>query len=97
MEFKEEALLWLLLRRRERRRRERKFWVHPIIENRSDSQFQQLYRLLRLYDDKFFNYFRMSKKTFDYLLNELKEGIQKKDTLMRKSISSEERLAITIR
>ena len=92
MEFEEEALLillWLLLQRKQRRRRKRTFWIHPIIENKSESQFQQLYDSLWLYEDKFFNYFRMSINTFDYLVSELREGIQKKKTLMQKSIFPE--------
>lgn len=60
MDFEEEALL-LLLKRRMRRRKKRQFWVHPLIENKNESQFNLLYNSLRMYDDKFFNYFRMSK------------------------------------
>lgn len=39
----------------------------------------------------------MSKNTFDFLLNELNSELQKKDTAMRKSIPSVERLAMTLR
>ena len=89
--------LWILLRRRKRRRRNRLFWVHPIIENINESQFNLLYHSLRMYDDKFFNYFRMSKSTFDYLLSELTDIIKRNNTTMRNSISAEERLSLTIR
>jgi len=97
MDFEEEALLFLLLQRRMRRRKKRQFWVHPIIENKNESQFNLLYNSLRMYDDKFFNYFRMSKKSFDYLLCELTDIIQRRDTTMRNSIPADERLALTIR
>lgn len=62
-----------------RRRKKRQFWVHPIIENKNESQFNLLYNLLRMYDDKFYNYFRRSKNPFDYLLRELTEIIQRRD------------------
>ena len=40
--------------------------------------------------------FRMSQSTFLYLCNELQTSIQKKDTLMRKAISPNRRLAIAL-
>lgn len=97
MDFEEEALLWLLLRRKKRRRRNRLFWVHPITERKNESQFKLLYDSLRKYDDKFFDFFRMNKNTFDYILSHLKSSLQREDTNMRKSIQPEERLAITLR
>ncbi|KAF0708992.1 hypothetical protein FWK35_00036054 [Aphis craccivora] len=44
-----------------RRRKKRQFWVHPIIENKNESKFNLIYNSLRMYDDTFLNYFRMSK------------------------------------
>jgi len=61
MDFEEEALLLLLLQRKMRRRKKRQFWVHPIIENKNESKFNLIYNSLRMYDDTFLNYFRMSK------------------------------------
>lgn len=54
--------------RRKRRRRMRKrlmstrrYWVHPIIQNREErGQFRILYNDLRQHEEKFFNYSRMS-------------------------------------
>lgn len=40
--------------------------------------------------------FRMSNSTFTYLCNELRPSIQKRDTVMRKAISVEQRIAITL-
>ena len=48
MDFEEEALLLLLLQRRMRRRKKKQFWVHPIIENKNESQFNLLYNSLRM-------------------------------------------------
>lgn len=95
------SLLWLLLIRRRRRnqriRRNRIYWVHPLLENKSQSQFRTDYPKLRRFKMKFYKKFRMSKNTFDYLLYELNSELQKKDTAMRKSIPSVERLAMTLR
>lgn len=40
--------------------------------------------------------FRMSNSTFTYLCNELRPPIQKRDTVMRKAISVEQQIAITL-
>ena len=40
--------------------------------------------------------FRMSRTTFTYLCNELWQTIQKQDTIMRKAISVEQRIALTL-
>ena len=40
--------------------------------------------------------FRMSHSTFTYLCNELRHTIQKKDTVMRKAIPVEQRVALTL-
>nr|CAD7446905.1 unnamed protein product [Timema bartmani] len=93
-------LLCLLhLRRRQRRnRRGREFWVHPIVAARTLEG--TLYTLIgRLQEDerKFFNYFRMSTSTFDYILNRLAPHLQRQNTVMRECISPLEMLAVTIR
>lgn len=98
MDFEEEALLLLLLIRRRRRRKKRKLWVHPILETRNyNGEFNHLFSELRLDEEKFFNYFRMSISSFDELCNILKDKIKREDTIMRKSIPPEERLAVTLR
>ena len=40
--------------------------------------------------------FRMSRATFLYLCNELRSAITKDDTMMRKAIPSERRVALTL-
>lgn len=98
MDFEEEALLLLLLIRRRRRRKNRKLWVHPILETRIyNGEFNHLFLEVRRDGEKFFNYFRMSFTSFDELCNILKEKIKREDTIMRKSIPPEERLAVTLR
>lgn len=99
MNFNEEALLLLLLeRRRQKKRKKRKFWVHPIVEDRVKfGQYQTLYHKLRNYPDKFFQFLRMSVNSFDELLHTIGPIISKSNTIMRRSISSEERLVMCIR
>lgn len=96
MDFDEEALLLLLLQRRlKRKRKSPRFWVHPIPRTRLQfGQFHTLYHKLRSYPDKFFRFLRMSTRSFDELLCEIGPIISKTDTVMRKTISAEERLVI---
>ncbi len=49
------------------------------------------------HDDEFFRYFRMTVEQFDALHEHLKTKLEKKDTNYRKAITSEERLALTLR
>ena len=47
----------------------RRMWVHPINNLRFEKgEYFVLYPDLQKYEDKFFNWFRMSIKKFDYLL-----------------------------
>lgn len=67
--------------------------------NRKKSSDIVLLRELRQNDpDDFKNYLRMDGEDFDYLLKIVGPMIKKQDTIMRESISPEERLvAITLR
>ena len=101
-EDEEEAIiiaLFILGRRRRRDFRDRKNWMHPLnAERLSVGQYHTIMTGLRNDDGtKFFDYFRMSQKTFDELLGILRPHIEKKDTTFRRSISAEERLAITLK
>ncbi|XP_069595381.1 uncharacterized protein [Ranitomeya imitator] len=80
------------------RRRRQRLWVHPLLTQRpSKGHFQRLYSSLRAHPDKFFLYTRMSIRTFDMLLEILRPGLTYQDTWMRKAISAEERLLLTLR
>jgi len=64
-----------LRRRRCRKRREREFWEHPIVAARTlEGAYYTLYGRLREDERKFFNYFRMSTSTFDYIVDRLAPG-----------------------
>ncbi|PIO10774.1 hypothetical protein AB205_0058840, partial [Aquarana catesbeiana] len=80
-----------------RRRRRHRFWIHPIIAHREvRGQFGVLYNDLRAHDDKFFNYTRMSIRSFDELLALLSSHLERQNTSFRRSIPAVERLIITL-
>ncbi|XP_040275603.1 uncharacterized protein LOC120990767 [Bufo bufo] len=78
--------------------RRKRMWVHPIIAQRAcKGQFQTMYADLREHPAKFVRYCRMSFPTFDLLLGELRPGLTFMNTNMRRCVSAEERLIITLR
>ena len=94
------VLMYLLRKRRAslKRKFRRKYWIHPILRDRSlHGMYFTLFPELRNNPGKFYNYFRMSIENFDYLVSKLKPKIKKRNTLMRSSVSAEERLVITLR
>lgn len=79
-------------------REKRRWGTHPVLANRmSTGQFHIMFCEHRSYQDKFFQYYRMSVRTFDHLLSLVEDKIAKRDTNMKKSISPTERLVITLR
>lgn len=98
MDVKEACCLWITYRRMRRRRRERAYWVHPILRERLTlSLYVTLYPSLRSYEPKFFNYFRMSIKSFDALLEKINHDIAADANAIRYCISPEEKLIVTLR
>jgi hypothetical protein len=95
--MEEERAFALLLRRvircrQKSRRYKRRYWVHPLISCRLlKGQFYTLFSDLRDNPENFFSYFRMSVKTFDELLFNIREDIAGKDTNMRLPITPEEK------
>ncbi len=74
----------------------RRMWMHPMNVLRSkDGEFVRICLPLRKHPDKFYKYFRMKPATFDYILENIKNDIQKHS--WRTSISPGERLAVTLR
>ena len=88
-----------LLYCRLKKKKNRRMWLHPIVKERSErSMFYTLFNMeLKADDEKFFNFVRMSKKSFNELLNYIKNNITKENTIMRDSIPPEEKLVITLR
>ncbi|KAG8292792.1 hypothetical protein J6590_031772 [Homalodisca vitripennis] len=62
----------------------------------SISQWHSLQKLGK-YPEKFFNYYRMSKASFDFLLDLVTPLLLKQDTNYRTAIGVGERLTITLR
>ena len=76
----------------------KKPWVHEI--NTKRPIYGEYHHLMKdLCDDerKFYDYFRMKKDTFNYILKLLGPELEKMTTNFRKPISAEERLVITLR
>nr|CAH7754420.1 unnamed protein product [Callosobruchus chinensis]CAH7755664.1 unnamed protein product [Callosobruchus chinensis] len=89
MEVGEAICLCVMYRRltRRRRRRERKYWVHPILSDRTDfSLYITLYPELRRHEEKFFNYLSMSVRSFDYLMSMI-ENDPKSSSILQLRIS----------
>ncbi|XP_069618437.1 uncharacterized protein [Ranitomeya imitator] len=84
--------------RRRIRRRPKRMWVHPIINEREEKgHFHVLYQDLRSFPEKFIQFCRLTIQAFDRLLIILAPQLSYEDTCMRRSISAEERLLITLR
>lgn len=93
--FSFSSLTYLYLKQK---RTIREHWVHPINSERyTNGHYVKLYNKLREDPTKFFNYFRMSVKSFDELLLYIKNDIQLQNTNMRSAIQPEEMLVITLR
>ncbi|CAJ0953206.1 unnamed protein product [Ranitomeya imitator] len=81
-----------------RRRSRRRFWLHPIVEVReSRGAYHCLFGELNENQEKYFEYTRMSQNSFRYLLRLVEGTISRQDTQLRKSISPEEHLLVTLR
>ncbi|XP_077125385.1 uncharacterized protein LOC143782140 [Ranitomeya variabilis] len=84
--------------RRQRRRAQKRMWVHPLVADRTEKgHFYVLYNDLRRYPEKCISFCRLPIMAFDRLLTILAPHLKRQDTVMRKSISAEERLLITLR
>ena len=62
-----------------------------------EGEFHTLFGRLKDDRQKVFKYFRMSFSKFEYLKQLLDTDIEKKNTRWRRSIRTEERLALTLR
>ncbi len=103
------ARVWLLLKKKQKQKQARKkikrkrtVWVSLVNSMRQiHGEYHHLMADLRRtagsHDDEFFRYFRMTVEQFDALHERLKTKLEKKDTNYRKAITSEERLALTLR
>lgn len=74
-------------------------WVRDWIRRREieDTARNLIQELRNESSNSFRQFFRMSAEQFDILLDKLRPSISKQDTNMRKAISAESRLLITLR
>ncbi|CAH1993163.1 unnamed protein product [Acanthoscelides obtectus] len=83
---------------KKRQRRRRRYWVQPFLQDRFKfGTFNTLLEKLREDEEKFSNFFRMSRESFDKLLRILRNHLTHEDTNMKNCISPAERLAVTVR
>ena len=88
-----------LLQRKSVKHRKRKVWVKDLLLQRDEKgAYNNILNELRLRDfESFRKYLRMNTATFEELVERLCPLITKQTTQLRKPISAEQRLAITIR
>lgn len=60
-------------------------------------EFHHIYNELKRDSERFFNFLRMSRETFDFILSKVKFKLTKKTTNFKKPISATERLYVTLR
>ena len=91
------AITAIILEEPQNRKRQRRWSVHPLWKNRSQQGEFQIYNTLIDHVDKFYNYFKMSRNTFNALLDRIELLRSRNDTNWKRSISPRERLAICLR
>ena len=76
----------------------REIWVHPLnLQRENKGEFYSLYPDLRNFHKEFFSMYRMTPAKFDALLKLLEPRLKGTRTNMRKPISAEQKLVITMR
>jgi hypothetical protein len=73
-------------------------WVHKCFRSRkSEGEYWTLYKELADDEMKFYQYFRMSKHEFNYLLQKIEKDLKNKNTTLREAISPVEKLTTCVR
>ena len=76
----------------------REIWVHPLnLQRENKGEFYSLYPDLRNFNKEFFSMYLMTPAKFDALLKLLEPRLKGTHTNMRKPISAEQKLVITMR
>ncbi|XP_043257511.1 protein ALP1-like [Colletes gigas] len=88
-----------LYRERKKKEKSRRYCVHPInCERLIKRKFHLLHEKLLDHPRKFYDYYRMSPAAFTHLLALIEPySIRMEDTKLRRAISPEERLSVTLR
>jgi hypothetical protein len=78
--------------------KKKRMWVQKCFRNRkSQGEYWTVYKELSDDEIKFYQYFRMSKHQFNYLLQKTEKDLKKKNTSFRETISSVEKIATCLR
>lgn len=81
-----------------RKQKSRKKWSKRwFIERKRYSNVNLLEELKEHEPEDYRNYLRMNEECFEYLLNKIRYRIEKVNTIMRESVTAEERLTATLR
>jgi hypothetical protein len=88
------ALYWYYQNQKKRKRR---YLVHPYIQNNINCRIFVAANELIQDDVKFQSFYRMSKESFNFLVEKVGPEIEKQDTHFRRCICVRERLLITLR
>ena len=93
------ATLYLLYKSEKHRKTTRRsVWVHDILRRRTElGEFHRLLQELRLDDNRFQRYLRLTGAQFEDLLARVGARISRLDTNYRRSIPAAERLSICLR
>jgi hypothetical protein len=76
----------------------KRMWVHKCFRSRkSEGKYWTVYKKLAGDEMKFYQYFRMSKHQFNYLLQKTGKDLKKKNTTVRAAVSPVEKLATCLR
>jgi len=74
--------------------KKKRLWVHKCFRNRkSEGEYWTVYKVLTDDEMKFYQYFRISKHKFNYLLQKIEKDL-KKNTTFREAISHVEKLRV---
>lgn len=89
--------IYELQKEKEKVYNEKRFWVHPIFQERhTHGFFHAIFPVISLHESQFRNYFRMTATQFEELLLLVAPQITKQ-TVLREPISTSERLSLTLR
>jgi len=73
----------------------RRQWMHQLWESRTDGEYFKLCTILREFPNKFRECYRMNIKTFDYILDSVKEDLQGHSNFIE-YIEAEEKLNVAL-
>ena len=81
------------------RRKSRRWWQTHLYKQRNAGNVGSLVSELKFQavSGHYKNFARMTPSDFEYLLNKIGKKVEKQDTVLRKAISAQDRLALTLR